>query len=65
MNDRVVGALEAIRKVKETEHTPEILVNIKERVGSLRTGIKFNQVTEEKFKKDHETRLGLQCQTLV
>ena len=38
--------------VKEAEHIPEKLVNIKER--SWRTDFKFNQVTEEKFEKDHE-----------
>ena len=40
--------------VKETEHTPEKLVAIKERMCIWRTGIKFNQVTEEKFEKDRE-----------
>ena len=40
--------------MRETEYTPEKLVNIKERVGSWRTDIKFNQMTEEKFEKDHE-----------
>ena len=43
-----------VRTVKETEHTSEKLVNIRERVGSWRTSIKFNQVTEEKFEEDHE-----------
>ena len=43
-----------VRAVKETEHNSEKLVNIGERVGSWRTSIKFNQVTEEKFEKDHE-----------
>ena len=54
MNDRVGGTREAVRSVKEAEHIPEKLVNIKERVGSWRTDIKFNQVTEEKFEKVHE-----------
>ena len=43
-----------VRSVKETEHNPEKLVDIRERVGSWRTSIKFNQVTEEKFEEDHE-----------
>ena len=41
-----------VRAVKE--HRPEKLVEINERVGSWRTNIKFNQVTEEKFEQDHE-----------
>ena len=40
--------------MKETEHNPEKLVDIRERVGSWRTSIKFNQVPEEKFDEDHE-----------
>ena len=32
-------------------------MDIRERVGSWRTDIKFNQVTEEKFEKDHEIEL--------
>ena len=58
INDRVGAARDMVpsfvRKVKENEHKPEKLVNIKERVGSWWTGIKFNQVTEEQFEKDHE-----------
>ena len=42
-----------VRTVKET---PERLVDIKERVGSWRTSIRFNQVTEEKFEHDHEVK---------
>ena len=55
LSDRVGSAREApsfVRTVKE--HKPERLVDIKERVGSWRTSIKFNQVTEEKFEEDHE-----------
>ena len=40
--------------MKEAEHIPEKMVIIKERVGSWRADIKFNQVTEEKFEKDQE-----------
>ena len=40
--------------MKEAEHIHEKMGNIKERVGSWRADIKFNQVTEEKFEKDHE-----------
>ena len=40
--------------MKEAEHIPEKIVNIKERVGSWRADIKFNQVTKEKFEKDQE-----------
>ena len=58
INDRVGAARDTVpsfvRKVKETEHTHEKLVDIKERVGSWRIGIKFNQVTKEKFEKYHE-----------
>ena len=34
-----------VRAVKETEHRSEKLVDIRERVGSWRTSIKFDQVT--------------------
>ena len=40
--------------MKKTEHKPERLVDIRDRVGSWRTSIKFNQVTTEKFEEDHE-----------
>ena len=43
-----------VRAVKETEHRSEKLLDIREHVGSWRTSIKFNQVTEEKFEEDHE-----------
>ena len=43
-----------VRLVKETEHNAEKLVDIRERVGSWRSSIRFNQVTEEKFEEDHE-----------
>ena len=36
------------------EHQPEKLVHINERIGSWRTNIRFNQITEEKFEEDHE-----------
>ena len=57
MSDRVEGGgtkETTIRSVKEAEHIPEKMVNIKERVASWRSDIKFNQMTEEKFEKDHE-----------
>ena len=44
-----------VRTVKE--HKSERLVDIKERVGSWRTNIKFNQITEEKFEEDHEIKV--------
>ena len=40
--------------MKEAEHIPEKMGNIKERVGSWRADIKFNQVTAEKYENDHE-----------
>ena len=43
-----------VRSVKETEHQSEKLVDIRERIGSWRTSIRFNQVTEERFEEDHE-----------
>ena len=43
-----------VRSVKENEHQPEKLVDIRERIGSWRTSIRFNQVTEERFEEDHE-----------
>ena len=42
-----------VRSIKETQQ-PEKLVDIRERIGSWRYSIKFNQVTEEKFEEDHE-----------
>ena len=44
-----------VRAVKE--HIPERLVDIKERVGSWGTSIRFNQITEEKFEEDHEVEI--------
>ena len=33
------------------------MVDIKERVGSWRSSIKFNQITEEEFEQDHELKM--------
>ena len=41
-----------VRAVRE--HQPEKLVDIRERIGSWRTSIWFNQIAEEKFEEDHE-----------
>ena len=53
--DRVGASREQpsfVRAVRE--HKPEKLVNINERVGSWRSDIRFNQVSEEQFEADHE-----------
>ena len=48
-NDREVG-----RKVRNVKaHSPK-LVGVKERAGSWRTNIKFNQIAEEEHEKDQE-----------
>ena len=48
-NDREVG-----RKVRNVKaHLPK-LVGVKERAGSYRTNIKFNQIAEEEHEKDQE-----------
>ena len=56
LSDRVGSSRDVVpcfvRAVKE--HNPERFVDIRDRVGSWRTSIKFNQVTEEKFEEDHE-----------
>ena len=57
LSDRIGSSREApsfVRTVKE--HKPERLTDIKERVGSWRSSIKFNQITEEKFEEDHEKK---------
>ena len=42
-----------------TEHKPpERLVDIKERVGSWRTYINFNNVTEEQYEEQHEAEVA-------
>merc|ERR1711888_559369 len=49
-NDREVG-----RKVRNVQAIPpKKLVEVKERAGSWRTSIKFNQVTEEEYEAEHE-----------
>ena len=49
-NDREVG-----RKVRNVQaHPPKKLVEVKERAGSWRTSIRFNQIAEEEYEKDHE-----------
>ena len=35
-------------------HPPKKLVEVKERAGSWRTSIRFNQIGEEEYEKDHE-----------
>ena len=35
-------------------HPPKKLVEVKERAGSWRTSIRFNQIAEEEYEKDHE-----------
>merc|ERR1711888_246939 len=49
-NEREVGR--KVRNVQEV--TPKKLVEVKERAGSWRTSIKFNQVTEEDYEAEHE-----------
>ena len=48
-NEREVSR---VRNVQEV--TPKKLVEVKERSGSWRTSIKFNQVTEEEYEAEHE-----------
>ena len=49
-NDR-----EVCRKVRNVkDQSPRKLVEVKERAGSWRTDIKFHQITEEEYEKDHE-----------
>ena len=55
ISDRVGGNQETrVRGVKESDHVLKKIVDCKERVGSWRTDIKFNQMTEEEFERDHE-----------
>ena len=55
INDRVGGTKETrVRGVKEADQVPKKIVDIKERVGSWRTDIKFNQISEKEFERDHE-----------
>ena len=49
-DDREVG-----RKVRNVQtQPPKKLVDVKERAGSWRTSIKFNQIVEEEYETDHE-----------
>ena len=48
-NEREVSRVRNVQKA-----TPKKLVEVKERAGSWRTSIKFNQVTEEEYEAEHQ-----------
>ena len=51
------GRQDRARNVNQANDIPKKMVDIKERVGSWRTDIKFAQISEEEFVQEHEKKV--------